>query len=903
MTVAALWPLWLLALLPLAWLLALGRGERLGRVRLGAALVLRSVAVVLAVVALMQPTMRQASDAVAVVYALDVSRSVSLPFAGQALRWMGETNAAQRPASSRVILFADRPRVIESPDDARAVALSDDAAAERAGGIARDATNLEEALVASLFAFPPGHAKRLVLISDANQTEGDVWRIVPRLKQAGVRMFTLAAPVAVRGDAWVERVLVPEGVRQQQPVEVSVEVFARTAGDALVELRHGPAAAQSRRLSLSAGSNAVAFRTRFARRGMNELTLRVRAEGDEVPENDLWSGAVWVGPRPSVLYVEDARDSANFLAQALGRQAIDVTMADASRISADPASLATYDAVILSDVPAAALSATSQARLERYVRDEGGGLVFVAGENTYGRDGFSNSVLERMLPVRFEARRKRRDLDLVLLIDRSYSMRGRRLELAKLAALATLDLLEEQHRLAVVGFDARPHDVVPLAPVGTKRRAEALIPAMTASGQTNIYAALLHAQRLLAGSQAQTKHIVLLSDGKTASPASSGAQFSSSEQAQELIRRVRADTMRSIGATVPEPEPLPSLQEGFPALVAQLVADKVTLSTVAIGERINLELMAGLAKWGGGKHYVAQDETQLPSLFVAEARRLLGESIIEEPFRPVLKSSTPAVRGIDFGAAPELKGLVVTRPKRFSEVALEAPEEMPLLSQTTYGLGRTTAFLSDAKNRWGADWLAWPGYAQLWAQVVRDTMRQRGEPLTLSAVRENSEAVVQLTAQAPDGRYRSDLSPRVRITRPDGASRSTPLRQVAQGTYVARIPLAVARSGGYRFELLAGGKVTQQDAAQAGARTLFYPYSDEYRALPPDVALLKALAAQTGGSFGARPEEIFDLRGDASMVEKPLWQYFAWSALLAFLLDTLVRRAPVMPSLRRRQPR
>jgi hypothetical protein len=157
-----------------------------------------------------------------------------------------------------------------------------------------------------------------------------------------------------------------------------------------------------------------------------------------------------------------------------------------------------------------------------------------------------------------------------------------------------------------------------------------------------------------------------------------------------------------------------------------------------------------------------------------------------------------------------------------------------------------------------------------------------------------------LTAQAPDGRYRSDLSPRVRITRPDGASSLTALRQVAQGAYAARIPLAVARSGGYRFELLAGGNVTQQDVAQAGGRTLFYPYSDEYLALPPDVALLKALAAHTGGTFGARPEEIFDARGDAPMVEKPMWQSFAWGALLAFLLDTLARRAPVMPSLRRR---
>ena len=144
-----------------------------------------------------------------------------------------------------------------------------------------------------------------------------------------------------------------------------------------------------------------------------------------------------------------------------------------------------------------------------------------------------------MLPVRFEARRKRRDLDLVLLIDRSHSMRGRKLELAKSAALATLDLLENEHRLAVIAFDARPHDVVPLAAVGNKRRAEDLIAGMTASGQTNIYHALSRAQRVLADSTATTRHVILLSDGVTAPPPGGAAPPSSSEAAQELIRKER----------------------------------------------------------------------------------------------------------------------------------------------------------------------------------------------------------------------------------------------------------------------------------------------------------------------------------------------------------------------------
>ena len=111
--------------------------------------------------------------------------------------------------------------------------------------------------------------------------------------------------------------------------------------------------------------------------------------------------------------------------------------------------------------------------------------------------------------------------------------------MAKSAALATLDMLEEQHRLAVVAFDSRPHDVVPLAEIGSKRRAEDLIGSMTASGQTNIYNALWHAYHLLADSHAKTKHVILLSDGDTAPPPSRATEgrMSDSDSAWETMRR------------------------------------------------------------------------------------------------------------------------------------------------------------------------------------------------------------------------------------------------------------------------------------------------------------------------------------------------------------------------------
>jgi hypothetical protein len=236
---------------------------------------------------------------------------------------------------------------------------------------------------------------------------------------------------------------------------------------------------------------------------------------------------------------------------------------------------------------------------------------------------------------------------------------------------------------------------------------------------------------------------------------------------------------------------------------------------------------------------------------------------------------------------------VVGRPKRFSDVLLEAQKDKPLLAQTRYGLGKTVVFLSDVKNRWAADWLTWPGYGKLWAQVVRDAMRRdSGEGLSFRVTRDGREAAIALSALDAQGNYRNSLAPRVRVTQPGGEASVVPLRQTAPGQYHARVPLVRAGAAPWRFELLPGPGITPGELDRAGTRSLFYAYSDEYRSLPADVALLRAVSEQTGGAFAPDAAEIFRLRGDGGVTERPLWPWFAALALVLYLLDLLVRRAP-----------
>lgn len=884
MSIDALWPLWLLVALPALWWLTWRSRQGHPHRRLWSACLLRSLAVLLVVAALMRPAMLRPLDAVSVVYALDVSHSIDARDIDASLRWIDTVDAAHRPGQSRVVAFADSARMAASTAAVRELALADGDTGD-ASAIDRSTTDLEQALRTALHGFAPAHAKRLVLISDGNQTVGDVWRAIPALQAAGVRVYALPLEGGHPADAWIESIELPEHVRAREPTAATVRVFARAPGRARVTLQQTDQPSLQREIELVTGTNPVAFELRFAHTGESALHARVAAAGDTIADNDELATGVWVERPVRALLVEGAA-AASYLADALRAQGIEMRQAPAGALRTQ---LQEADAVVLSDVAPERFDAQTAAGLEAFVRDAGGGLVFAAGENTYGKDGYAGSAIERVLPVTFEARRKKRELDLVLLIDRSHSMRGRKLELAKSAALGTLDLLQPEHRLGVVAFDSKPHPIVPLEAVGNKRRAEDLILGMTASGQTNVYNALLQARSMLTGSTAQTRHVILLSDGVTASaPLSAGT--SDSERAQETIRRVREETMRREGQVV---EPVESTQqpalEGFATFAQALADDGITLSTVAIGDKPNLVLLQTLAEAAKGKHYVARSDAEIPGLFVAEAKRLLGESIVETTFQAQRSAASALTAGVAFERSPPLHGYVAVRAKGVSEVLLEATQDKPLLVTTQYGLGRTVAFMSDVKNRWAAQWLDWPGYGRLWAQVVRGVARPPFEALSWRVQREQREAVITLVGQDAAG-FRTALAPRVRVRTSEGHEDTLLLRQTGAGEYQARLPLARTRGQPYRFEVLAGGGIDAGSAARLGTRTLYYAQSDEFRTRAPDAALLAALSAQTGGRPGALPDEIFDPRDDGGVRARPIWPWLIGAALLLYLIEIGVRR-------------
>ena len=101
------------------------------------------------------------------------------------------------------------------------------------------------------------------------------------------------------------------------------------------------------------------------------------------------------------------------------------------------------------------------AALEGFVR-QGGGLLVTGGTQSFGPGGYLTTRLESMLPVRLDIpdRREEATLALALVIDRSGSMAGPKMELTKEAARATAEGLPPSDQIAVIVFDSAANPVV-----------------------------------------------------------------------------------------------------------------------------------------------------------------------------------------------------------------------------------------------------------------------------------------------------------------------------------------------------------------------------------------------------------------------------------------------------------
>ena len=140
----------------------------------------------------------------------------------------------------------------------------------------------------------------------------------------------------------------------------------------------------------------------------------------------------------------------------------------------------------------------------------------------------------------------------------------------------------------------------------------------------------------------------------------------------------------------------------------------------------------------------------------------------EDPFHVKVGADSVLTSAIGWGSAPLLYGYVATSAKDRAQVPLLTQKDDPLLAAWRYGLGKSAAFTSDAKNRWGRDWLDWNGYEKFFtglARWIRSDLSTGKLNVATSMV--GREGVINVSAVDAKGGYLDNATLEARLTDPE----------------------------------------------------------------------------------------------------------------------------------------
>ena len=831
-------------------------------------LLLRLGAVLCLILALVGLQQKDQEDILSVVFLLDVSDSVPTVQQKAGIHQINIALDALKPTDLfSVILFAGGAAVsVLNQSTAAQPHLTDDILYSIE--IDRTTTNLAGAIQLGLSLSSDGQAgkKRLVLLSDGVQNAGEVEALLDLVRASETEVFTFPLSSEREYEVWVRELRTPSQVRSDEAFQVRAIVETTTDAEVQVRLyRNDIPVTEPQTKALKKGKQLINFPQRISEENVYKyrIELSVNNSTGDSPENNTGYGVTRVYGTPHILYIEGDAGRAELLKTVLEMNSLAVEVLSPSEFPTDLVALQNSDAIILSNVSADEFSALQLEHIESYVRDLGKGLVVIGGDRAFGRGGYHDTPLEQVAPLEMTPRQKKESLALMLVVDASGSMANyigpdQKIQLALEGVRASIRALDDEDRVGVIAFAAKIRMDHPPTTAHEEMLRE--VGKLRPGSGTKMYPALEKAYQRLQAVDAKQKHILLLSDGKS--------------------------------------------EGDFIPLAKRIAADKMTLSTIAIGDA-DRALMKAIAEAGGGGYRDVRNISELPKIMADEVRQT-QQYTVQEPFQPIINEGTyPMLAGID--RVPKLYGYIATSEKELAQTYIHSHEDHPILAGWNYGLGRSIAFTSDVKPGWGADWIEWENFGKFWGQVVNWALPSRDEAFDLTVTHQNGRG--QLFIDMASTIATHGITFDARIALPNAGGEVAELHRVTPTRYSAEFP--VRERGSY---LLTVQKNRDGQVESTAYESLVLSYPPEFAEFETNRQLLNALASRTNGIFEPSPKQITQHRGTAIEHLKPLSFVLLIISLILFVLEMILRRFSIasgylaelkaqLESLRRRDDR
>ncbi len=712
------------------------------------------------------------------------------------------------------------------------------------------ATNIEKAILVGLSMFDEDTAKRLVLITDGSQNEGDMSLVAAELVRNNIDLgiIRLEDGIMQAAEVYVSGLRTPDIIHVDDVFNVTVTVTSNIRTEALISLYAGRELKDQKTVSLNTGENQFVFQDVGKEGNIQSYRAVVEAPGDSLTENNQYVSFTQVEAKPRLLVIEGEADKGAEFAAILDSIGMEYDIMPPSGAPGTIMELNQYKCVITLDVYYDDLRQSFVNNLATYIKDFAGGFICIGGSNSYALGNYDNTVLEEVLPVQMELQGEKEipKTAVIMVIDQSGSMSSPSeenssitgLDLAKRAAVEALGSLRGTDIVGVLAFDDQYNWIVEPRQADDIEAIKSAVETIGYGGGTSIYPALAQAALAIDEQDAVLKHIILLTDGQ--------------------------DSFRQ-----------------YDELYSEINAAGITVSTVAAGSGSDQLLLNEIAETCGGRYYYTDINSNIPRIFAQEVYLSAKSYLINETFVPVITSNSIILQGVFEEGSPELHGYVAASAKTTANVLLESPKTDPLLSVWQYGLGRTVAWNSDGTNEWTGNFARWENYPLLWQNIIQYTISDTdlGEDYVMVEQADSGTVIRYYTDE-----YDAATAVTGVMTDADGQSQEIELTAVAPGEFETVLPTDEVGIYGINIRKQQDGS-TVKNANTAVARQ----YSEEYRFRENDGALA-GFAGQTGAAMLTFSDNIWQERLENVSARISLTVPLLIAALALLIFDIMIRR-------------
>ena len=557
------------------------------------------------------------------------------------------------------------------------------------------ATDIEAALVyaAGLFNYP--ETSRIVVLTDARETDGRALDVIKGISAKGTKVDTVYFPEE-EPDTEVQIIgmIMPETkIKRAEEFNVEIVVQSSYTGTATISPLSDEGPGDPITIDLIEGVQNVKVPFTLTAPELHTLTFEISSYSDKLVENNTFISYVYIENFNNVLIVESITGESEAIVRMLGEDfKTTVIEVSSETLPKTVDELRSYDEVILCNISNSDMPVGFDEILYTYVDEIGGGLFTVCGNtpgstdenwtaNAYNKEDMKGTLYQKLLPV--EIIDYTPPVAVIVLIDSSGSMidpndpesEDSKLHYAKQGAETCLSILSERDYIGVYSLADYETEQLMLTPVPQRDDIVAAIHRIQGGGGTVFSSALEAAgDALLACSDVERRHIIIITDG---------------EPSAHDVDRTKD-------------------------VLVENAAAGITTSIVGVesGESADSLMTLLLTEYAGvdaDNYHDVHNLTDVPDAIRADLAAPEIKEVNYETYKPIIKTITTITEGIDPANMPTLDGFYGMKAKPSTddnklEVILSTTYT-PLYTQWNFGNGRVGTFACDLNGTWSGNFI------------------------------------------------------------------------------------------------------------------------------------------------------------------------------------------------------